>query len=165
MFDLKPARTLEEIEAARALFRALAKWYLDDFQIDVEFQGFGQEVRDLPGHYAPPKGELLLAYDVSASPLGCIAVRPFEGGTCEIKRLYVRPEARGAGVGRALAVAILAVARELGYERAVLDTASFMTSAAKLYESLGFVDIPPYYDNPYSADTSRYLIRFLGAKL
>ena len=62
-------------------------------------------------------------------------------------------------------MAILEVARGLGYERAVLDTASFMASAAKLYESLGFVDIPPYYDNPYSADTSRYLIRFLGAKL
>jgi GNAT superfamily N-acetyltransferase len=165
MFDVKPARAPEEIESARALFRALAKWYLDDFQVDVEFQGFGQEVRDLPGHYAPPEGELLLAYDASVSPLGCIAVRPFEGRTCEIKRLYVRPEARGTGIGRVLATSILDVARGLGYERAVLDTASFMTSAAKLYESLGFVDIPPYYDNPYSADTSRYLIRYLSAKL
>ncbi len=161
--EIRPARELEDYEAARGLFRELAKWYLDDFNVDVEFQGFSEEVRGLPGHYAPPEGELLVASNASGLVVGCVAVRPFEARICEIKRLYVTPAGRGSGAGWALASAIIEAARGLGYERAVLDTASFMKSAAKIYESLGFRDIPPYYDNPYAAEASR--VRFLGREL
>lgn len=163
--EVRPARSPEDIEQARAMFRALAKWYLDDFQVDVEFQGFSNEVRGLPGYYAPPKGELLLAQAASGEAAGCIAVRPLADDVCEIKRLYVVPVFRGKGTGKLLATEILRIARELGYTRAVLDTASFMEAAARLYESLGFRDIPPYYDNPYTAETSRFTVRFLGLAL
>jgi putative acetyltransferase len=162
---VRPARSSSDVDATRALFRALAKWYLDDFQIDVEFQGFSKEVAGLPGYYQPPRGELLVASDPSGDVIGCIAVRPFDDAICEVKRLYVDPAARGSGAGRTLATEVLRVARGIGYRRAVLDTASFMEAAAKVYESLGFRDIPPYYDNPYSAETERYRVRYLGMEL
>ncbi len=149
---------------ARQLFQELADWYAVE-GIDLCFQGFADELADLPGKYAPPAGELLIAWGSSGEALGCIALRPFREATCEIKRLYVRPAARGAGVGRALGGAIVAAARGLGYRRALLDTASFMASAARLYEELGFRDVAPYYDNPYVDGDQRWIIRFLAADL
>src|SRR5436190_19308247 len=96
-FELKPARTPEQIDAARRLFQGLADWYWMDHQVDLTFQGFADELRELPGKYAPPEGDLIVACLPSGEAVGCIAVRPFRDRTCEVKRLYVRPDVRGAG--------------------------------------------------------------------
>lgn len=164
-FALKRVRTAAEVEAARTLFKELADWFWTGHRIDLTFQGFADELAGLPGKYAPPEGELIVAVGADGEPMGCVAVRPFGEGICEVKRLYVRPSARGSGVGRALGAAIVDAGRELGYARAVLDTTSFMTAAARIYESLGFRDIPPYYDNPYATSEQGWTIRFLGADL
>jgi len=163
-FTLKPARTPEEMAMAAQLFQELADWYAVE-GIDLCFQGFDEEVAGLPGKYAPPLGELLIAWNASGAALGCIAVRPFRDETCEVKRLFVRPSARGMGVGRALGGAIVEAARGLGYRRALLDTASFMAAAVRVYESLGFRDVAPYYDNPYVSGDQAWAIRFLAADL
>ncbi len=163
-FVLKPARTPVQVATAGRLFQELADWYRAE-GIDLCFQGFAEEMAGLPGKYAPPQGELLIAWDASGEALGCIAVRPFRDEICEIKRLYVRPAARGLGLGRALGSAIVAAARDLGYRRALLDTASFMAAAARVYELLGFRDVAPYYDNPYAGGDQPWVIRFLGADL
>ena len=92
--------------------------------------------------------------------MGCIALRRFDAATCEVKRLYVLPAARGTGLGRRLAAEVMAEARRLGYAKAVLDTGAFMPAAQKIYESLGFTDIPAYYENPYEDH-----VRYMGASL
>lgn len=158
-FTIVAARTDQHIEDARLLCREYLDWLAIDHGIILDFQGVEDELRKLPGDYAPPAGELLLAYDGRSRPAGCIAVRPFEGRTCEIKRLYIRNEARGTGLGHRLAEAIVTAARSLGYSRAVLDTGDFMASAQRVYERAGFRDIPAYYENPLPR------IRYLGRDL
>lgn len=163
--ELRRARTAADVATARTLFKEYAAWLGNDHHIDLAFQGFAEEFAGLPGKYAPPEGELILAVDAKGKPAGCVAVRPFRDRTCEIKRLYVRPTARGAGLGHSLAAAIVDAARELGYTRAILDTVSFMGAAVRVYESLGFRDIPAYYDNPYANSEGNWTVRFLGADL
>lgn len=143
-FRIAPAAGAADIAAARALFRD----YLDRLGIDLSFQDVEAELADLPGRYAPPRGTLLLARDLAGKAVGCVALRPLGKGDCEIKRLYVAPEAQGAGLGRRLAEAVLAEARAAGHRRVLLDTLATMTPALGLYRSLGFADIPPYYANP-----------------
>lgn len=111
----------------------------------------------MPGRYAEPAGCVLLARDGTArEPVGCVALRPLENGDCEMKRLYVRPAGRGRGTGRALAEAVIEQARHAGYARMRLDTIDpVMDAAVALYLQLGFVDIPPYTDNPIPG--ARYL--------
>jgi ribosomal protein S18 acetylase RimI-like enzyme len=126
----------------------LFREYVNGLGIDLSFQDFAAELAALPGKYAPPSGELMLAYSPRGDVLGCVAVRPLAGTVCEMKRLYVRPAARGLGIGRALVAAIIEAAQALGYTQMKLDTLPSMPEALALYESFGFVRIAAYYHNP-----------------
>jgi GNAT superfamily N-acetyltransferase len=156
---ISPVRNAADLKAAGDLFLEYANWLADDHGISLEFQGFEQELAGLPGKYAPPRGEILLARLPKGDAEAVIAIRPFEGDTCEIKRLYVAPSARGHALGKTLIAAIITCAREAGYTRAILDTGSFMQSAQHLYESFGFTDIEKYYDNPVPN------VRYMGCDL
>jgi putative acetyltransferase len=141
--DVVLATSADRIATARHLFRE----YEASLGIELSFQGFAQEVAELPGAYAPPSGRLFLALD-GAEPAGCAALRPLGDGTCEMKRLYVRPTARGARLGRRLAETVILAAREIGYARMRLDTLPSMKEAFALYRTLGFREIAPYCGNP-----------------
>jgi ribosomal protein S18 acetylase RimI-like enzyme len=143
-FRLAKLRSAPEITVAADLFRE----YVNGLGIDLSFQDFAAELAALPGKYAPPSGELMLAYSPRGDVLGCVAVRPPAGTVCEMKRLYVRPAARGLGIGRALVAAIIEAAQALGYTQMKLDTLPSMPEALALYESFGFVRIAAYYHNP-----------------
>lgn len=141
---LSPVRTVQELDAVRALFRE----YGDGLGVDLASQGFEEELAQLPGRYEPPDGELLLAADGGGEPLGCVGIRRLDlPETCEVKRLYVRAAGRGTGVGRALAAAAVEFAAAAGYRRVVLDTLPSMRAAIAVYQSLGFEPIPAYWDN------------------
>jgi GNAT superfamily N-acetyltransferase len=145
----------QDIEVARELFGE----YAASLGLDLEFQGFSEELATLPGRYAPPRGRLLLAWG-GAEAAGCVALRPIDPGICEMKRLYVRPAYRGAGRGRQLAERIVQEARDAGYGRMRLDTLPAMAGARALYQALGFRPIPPYRANPI--DGAVFLVLTLG---
>ena len=130
---------MSDVEEVRVLFRE----YAASLPFALDFQDFDDELAGLPGAYAPPRGALLLARGT-----GCVGLRPIAETTCEMKRLYVRPSARGTGLGRLLVEAIVTEARGLGYGHVRLDTVPGMGSARALYERLGFREIPPYRPNP-----------------
>jgi len=156
LFRLAKVRYAVEIAAAATLFRE----YVDWLGIDLSFQGFEAEIASLPGKYAPPTGELLLAYSPGGDALGCVAARPLEGSAvCEMKRLYVRPAARGLGIGAALVAAIIKSSEALGYTEMKLDTLASMAEAFALYKRCGFLEIPAYYNNPVPGTV------YLGRKL
>ncbi|MGE0024663.1 MAG: GNAT family N-acetyltransferase [Hyphomicrobium sp.] len=147
-FRIAPARSAADIAAVRALFKAYAAW----LGLDLVYQGFAAELQGLPDKYAPPRGELLIARDGDGTAAGCVGLRPLEAdGCCEMKRLYVAPEARGAGLGRALATRIIGEAARIGYREMRLDSLPVLKEATALYERMGFRPIPPYYDTPVIA--------------
>ncbi len=147
--DLIQAESPVHIELARQLF----KEYAAALGIDLCFQNFQQELDGLPGAYAPPSGRLFLAM-TNTDAAGCVALRKIADDTCEMKRLYVRPEFRGTGLGLKLAEAIISAGRELGYRRMRLDTLpEKMERAVRMYRSLGFKEIAPYYENPVEVVT------------
>jgi ribosomal protein S18 acetylase RimI-like enzyme len=143
MTTIRPARLPEDLPLVRALFRE----YADGLGVDLCFQDFDAELAGLPGRYAPPPGRLMLAWD-GAQAVGCVALRPVDADTCEMKRLYVRPGARGGQLGRRLAERICDEARAAGYRRICLDTLPEMAAAIRLYASLGFEPVEPYVHNP-----------------
>lgn len=143
--DIAPARLPDDIEIVRGLFAE----YIDSLGIDLSFQDVAAELAQLPGKYAPPRGVILIAREDTGAALGCVALRPWrQPGVCEIKRLYVRPAARGQTLGRRLAEAVIAWAARAGYECVLLDTLASMQAARQLYVALGFHPVAPYYDNP-----------------
>jgi len=139
------ATSKQELDAARGIFREYSTW----LNVDLCFQNFERELAELPGEYSPPSGRLWLVFqgDVLA---GSIAMRSLSGDICEMKRLYVRPEFRGQGLGRLLAERLIQEARLIGYRRMRLDTLpGRMDQAISMYRSLGFSEIDRYYNNPY----------------
>lgn len=148
-FEIVPARSAEQIDAFRSLCREYAQ-SLPCIAASLSHQGFQDELRLLPGKYAPPAGEILLAVDkASGEAFGAVAMRPLdEPGVCEMKRMFVRPVGRGLGAGSALARAIIDVARQRGYTMMKLDTDRTLTAAIGIYRRLGFRECPPYNTDP-----------------
>jgi putative acetyltransferase len=146
-YRLVEADTPAQFEAARALIEEYAAQIRSSMGVDLCFQNLNSELAHLPDMYGPPTGCLLLAGG-DGEWVGCCALRRLSDGVCEMKRLYIRPAARGAHLGRRLTEHLLPKARALGYGRMVLDTLKEMTAARTLYASLGFRQIEPYYLNP-----------------
>jgi putative acetyltransferase len=146
--DIVCVNSPQEINEIRGLFRE----YEAFFDVDLWFQQFESEQASIPGKYAPPDGMLLLARN-GQEVFGCGARRRFgsiQKRTCEMKRLYVRPKARGLGIGRDLAGRLIREGLRLCYSTMVLDTLDRLKAAMCLYQSLGFMLTEPYYDNPLS---------------
>ncbi|HZF25443.1 MAG TPA: GNAT family N-acetyltransferase [Steroidobacteraceae bacterium] len=142
-------RILEADSSTLGIVRTLFTEYATWLDMDVEYRQFERELADLPGAYAPPRGALLLAW-VDDAVAGCVAMRPLEAKVCEMKRLWVRTDFRGQGVGPALARAIMRHACGCGYAQMRLDTLHHMKAAQAIYTALGFKPIAPYNSNPES---------------
>ena len=144
-FRISPVRSTVDLEATAQLFAA----YAGSLGVDLAYQDFSVEMATLPGKYAPPGGELLLARDIHSQPLGCVGLRPIHpDGCCEMKRLYVSLPGRRLGLGAALIDAVVKEAVRIGYLEMRLDTLPTMTAAQALYRKLGFTPIEPYYETP-----------------
>lgn len=141
--SIAPARLPDDLPDVRALFRE----YAEAIGFDLAFQRFDEELAALPGDYVPPAGALLLARAAGAAA-GCVALRRIDATVCEMKRLFVRADHRGSGIGRRLAEDVIAEGRRLGYQAMRLDTAASMGEAIALYRRLGFREIAPYRYNP-----------------
>lgn len=146
--EIRPALTPVDFAA----FGALCAEYGESLEYtaecaSLEHQGFDYELRTLPGRYARPGGEILLACE-GETAVGCVALRPLDGTFCEMKRLYVRPSHRGNGVGRRLADAIVQAGRDRAYTAMRLDTGQTMAVAAAMYRGMGFREIPAYNRDP-----------------
>ena len=151
MIDSKTARPIEFVTVSAAgtdvdTVRDLFLEYGESLGFNTCFGGLDQELAALPGDYGPPRGCLLLAKE-GGGAAGCVGVRPLDESRCEMKRLFVRPRYRRAGMGRRLAETAIARARAMGYRRMFLDTLPTMLEARALYSSLGFTACAPYYDN------------------
>jgi ribosomal protein S18 acetylase RimI-like enzyme len=157
-FQIGAARSAADLEAVVELFKA----YAASIGIDLGYQDFDTELATLPGKYATPDGELLLARDRDGAPVGCVGLRPIEPDGCEMKRLYVAPDARGLGLGKALIIAIIAEAERIGYREMRLDTLPTMAEAIFLYEQAGFRPIEAYYQTPI--DGTLFFARRLMAR-
>jgi putative acetyltransferase len=151
---IRHARFPEDTSAVLNIWRE----YVASPSVSLDYQGNEQEFAELPGKYAAPDGRILLAHRVGQIE-GCIALRKVDISICEMKKLYVRPRARGLGLGQKLVQRLINEAREIGYQEMRLDVLAEFRSARKIYQSLGFVAAEPVSFNPVP-DTS-----FLGLKL
>ncbi len=154
LIEVANATTLEQINAVRKLIRGFVAWHrerhhqhLDLIDQYFDADAFEHELATLPGKYAPPEGRLLLATYAGQSA-GCVALREIDRQTCEMKRMFVYTQFQGKGVGRALSEALIGEARAAGYSRMRLDTGIKQIEAQRLYQSLGFQTIDPYYQVP-----------------
>ncbi|MEO6317620.1 MAG: GNAT family N-acetyltransferase [Acidimicrobiales bacterium] len=144
------AKSAEDWADGERLIRA----YLDSLPFEVDFQDVESEMAGLPSMYGLPDGALLLVRDDVGEAVGVVGVRRFAEEDAELKRMYLVPEVRGSGLGRAMAEVAVAAARSLGYRRLLLDTVASLTAAIAIYEELGFADIPAYRHNPF--EDARY---------
>jgi ribosomal protein S18 acetylase RimI-like enzyme len=151
-YRLVEALTAAEFDAARSLMEEYAAHIGASMGVDLGFQGFEDELKQLPDMYGPPSGCLLLA-SRDDEWVGCCALRRFSDDVGEMKRLYIQPKVRGANLGRRLTERLMAKAGALGYRRMVLDTLEGMAAAQALYRSLGFRETGPYYFNPMAGVT------------
>jgi ribosomal protein S18 acetylase RimI-like enzyme len=152
-------KIIEASESDLTLVRELFTEYANSLGFDLGFQSFNDELNQLPGHYSPPFGSILLAFHDSKIA-GCVAVKKIESDIAEMKRLYVRPDFQGKKIGRGLAEEIISIAKQKGYKRIRLDTVPSMKAAISLYQSLGFHSIPAYRENPIKG--SMYLEKALS---
>jgi ribosomal protein S18 acetylase RimI-like enzyme len=143
MIEIVEANTKILITKVKELFLE----YSESLGFDLSFQNFDAELDNFPVQYSPPTGSLFLALSQNL-PIGCVGVRYFDDGICEMKRLFVKPNFRGKRVGRLLAEAAVKAGKFLGYERMRLDTLPTMEKANHLYRSIGFIEIEPYRYNP-----------------
>src|ERR1700727_2604052 len=142
--EVVQAKSPAQIVQARELFLE----YAQSLGFSLCFQGFDKELAALPGDYAPPEGRLLLA-EFEGQLAGCVALHKLKSRICEMKRLYLRPQFRGQGLGHVLADGIIAEARQIGYQRMRLDTVEpVMKDAVAMYRKLGFREVAPYRPNP-----------------
>jgi GNAT superfamily N-acetyltransferase len=141
--EIAIVQSAEELAEVRRLFEE----YWSSFGFTPCFQNFGDEVDGLPGDYVPPRGALALA-TIDGRAAGCAALRPFDESRCEAKRLYVRPEFRGHGLGLALLKWVVARARAAGYREIVGDTMPVMRRALEMYDRFGFERCAPYSGSP-----------------
>ncbi|MFX1328328.1 MAG: GNAT family N-acetyltransferase [Promethearchaeota archaeon] len=144
MLVIKQATSEEHINLIRELFME----YANCLDFDLDFQDFEEELKKLPGDYAPPDGCILLAF-YNDELAGCVGLRKFEDEKCEMKRLYVRPKFRKKNIGKILSKEIIQKSKQIGYKYMRLDTLPFMKDAIKLYIALGFKEIPAYRYNPF----------------
>ncbi|HJU44015.1 MAG TPA: GNAT family N-acetyltransferase [Vicinamibacterales bacterium] len=153
MLEIRPA-----VPADIPHVRDMLKEYVEWIGLDLAFQEIDAELAGLPGEYAPPRGALFVAVE-GHRHVAMIALRPLDGPAAEMKRLYVRPQARGRGLARQLIARLCDEAKRLGYSELRLDTLPMMGEAQALYEAHGFVDIAPYYETPIAGT------RFMGKKI
>lgn len=155
--EIRPSVLSGDVAAVQLLWRE----YWTSLALDDGFQDFGREIASLPGAYAPPRGAVLVAC-VDGEPVGTVALRPLpRESACEAKRLYVRPEYRGQGIGRALLDHVLRFARDARYDAVYADTLPSLTEAIGMYEAMGFERSGPYSDSPTPG--AIYLRRTLSA--
>lgn len=143
MPEIRQALSEEEFSEAKRLLQEYADWLNYDFC----YRNIGKEIDEFPGEYGPPGGKFFLAY-VGDKVAASVAVRRWEGNVCEMKRLFVRPEFRGKGIGKKLAKLIIDEAGKMGYRSMRLDTLPNMTEAIELYKSLGFQEVDKYRESP-----------------
>ena len=164
MATISQTTTSKQLNDVRFLMRAFLAWHRARHVEDIDLveryfdqAAFDAELACLPGKYARPQGRLFIAY-VDGKPAGCVALRDLKHGVCEMKRMFVPDACRGQGIGRALAKRIVAEAKEAGYRIMRLDTSRRQGEAMRLYESMGFLRIAPYYD--VTEDVKDWLVFF-----
>ena len=145
--EIRLAASAEDLEQIKHLFREYFEWIRRDLEVDMSYQGVEDELASLPGAFSLPDGCLLLA-ESDGQTVGCVALRRHDTHTCELKRMYVKPEYRGRGIGRALGERIIHEAKCKGYQLMVLDTEVSLKNAQQLYDSLGFKLTQQYYEVP-----------------
>lgn len=147
MIKIIEVQAAAELTQVKDLFRAYFQFLSQEHGLDISYQGIEEELATLPGKFAPPDGRLILAV-TSEQSVGCAALRRIDDQACELKRMFVLPQFRGQGIGKALARKLIDDARTIGYECMRLDTGNFLAAAIQLYDSLGFQIIEPYNDVP-----------------
>ena len=144
MNKLKEVISDKDYQTAVTLF----KEYALEIDIDLEFQNFSKEIENIKNQYSRPQGIIFIVNGKKELALGCFGIRQLEDSICELKRMYLKSEARGLGIGKLMMEKAIEVGKELGYKKMRLDTLSTMSSAIRLYEKIGFYEIEPYRFNP-----------------